>query len=97
MNRQPLVEATAEMYAERKGWPLTDVHVSLNHKRRYDKDCIGCETQPQRIDQITRDIVMKGDLDDDQKKRLMEIADKCPVHKTLTGQLEITTVAGDWH
>jgi len=88
---------TMRMYAERKGWPLTDVHVSLNHKRRYDKDCIGCETQPQRIDQITRDIVMKGDLDDDQKKRLMEIADKCPVHKTLTGQLEITTVAGDWH
>ena len=88
---------TMRMYAERKGWPLPDVHVSLNHKRRYDKDCVDCETQPQQIDQITRDIVIKGDLDDDQKKRLMEIADKCPVHKTLTGQLEITTVAGDWH
>ena len=78
---------TIRMYAERKGWPLQDVNVSLKHERRYDKDCEGCEQTPQRLENINRFIALKGDLSDEQRKRLMEIADKCPVHRTLTGQL----------
>ena len=78
---------TIRMYAERKGWPLQDVNVSLKHERRYDKDCEGCEQTPQRLENINRFIALKGDLSDEQRERLMEIADKCPVHRTLTGQL----------
>lgn len=82
---------TVRMYAERKGWPLDDIEVSLKHQRRYDKDCEECEDKPRQIDEISRQIRFKGDLTSEQKKRLMEIADKCPVHRTLTCNLEITS------
>jgi len=82
---------TVRMYANRKKWPLQDVKITLRHSREYHKDCEGCDEKPSQLDVIGRDIELIGDLDDAQRERLMEIADKCPVHKTLTSQLAITT------
>jgi putative redox protein len=82
---------TVRMYAERKSWPLTDVHIKLRHNREYHKDCSDCDDKPVQLDVIERDIKLIGDLDSSQLERLMQIADKCPVHKTLTGKLEIRT------
>lgn len=82
---------TVRMYAERKGWPLDGVHVALAHDRIYAQDCADCETKEGQIDRITRAITLRGALDDVQRARLLEIADKCPVHKTLTGEIRIET------
>jgi putative redox protein len=82
---------TVRMYASRKKWPLTDVKITLRHNREYHKDCIDCDDKPVQLDVLERDVELIGDLDDGQRKRLLEIADKCPVHKTLTGQLSIRT------
>jgi len=82
---------TVRMYAERKKWPLEDVTINLKHSRSHQSDCEGCEDTPKQLDKIEREIAFVGDLSDDQRQRLMEIADKCPVHRTLTGTLEITS------
>ena len=74
---------TLKGYAERKGWPLRDVHVTLN----------GANGEGGYI--ITRQIAIHGDLDAEQRQRLMEIADKCPVHRTLMGDITINTTQGD--
>lgn len=84
---------TIRMYANRKGIPLEDVRVQLNHQRIHSKDCADCEQVNGHIDILDRRITLKGDLTDEQRQRLMEIANKCPVHKTLTGKIEITTSA----
>ena len=80
---------TVRMYAERKGWPLERVTVGLSHKKIHAEDCADCETQDGRIDEIERWLVFEGALDDDQRARLLEIADKCPVHRTLTHEVKI--------
>ena len=80
---------TVRMYADRKKWPLDDVVITLRHGREHLTDCEGCETSPKQLDILERDVQFIGDLSDEQRKRLLEIADKCPVHKTLTGQMEI--------
>ncbi len=82
---------TVRMYASRKKWPLENVQITLRHNRKHVTDCEGCDEKPMQLDVIERDIELTGDLSDEQRKRLLEIADKCPVHKTLTGQLEIRT------
>lgn len=82
---------TIRMYANRKQWPLTDVSVQLRHSREHFTDCEGCEESPQKLDRIARDIQFFGDLTLEQRQRLMEIADRCPVHRTLTGQLDISS------
>jgi len=82
---------TLRMYAQRKKWPLENASVTLRHLREHLTDCETCDEKPQQLDIIDRDIVLTGDLDDAQRSRLMEIADRCPVHRTLTGQLEIRT------
>jgi putative redox protein len=74
---------TIRMYAERKEWPLERVSVRLRHKKIHAEDCAECETHEGRVDWIDRDITLSGPLDQTQKDRLLEIADKCPVHKTL--------------
>jgi putative redox protein len=81
---------TLQMYARRKGWPLEDVEVRLSHRRDYARDCENCDTQPVRIDKIERRITLKGQLDQGQRARLLEIAEKCPVHRTITGTIEIS-------
>lgn len=82
---------TIRMYAERKGWPLRHVHVTLRHSRDHAKDCRDCETRVGRVDHIERVISIDGDLDDEQRDRLMAVADKCPVHRTLHSETRTTT------
>ena len=83
---------TIRMYADRKAWPLTGVTVRLSQQKIYAKDCAECETKDDsRIDRITREIELSGALSEEQRKRLLEIAERCPVHRTLMGQKEIVT------
>jgi len=82
---------TIRMYANHKNLPLKDVRVVLRHRRDYVADCDDCEDENRKLDVLERDISFKGDLDDKQTKKLLEIADKCPVHKTLTGEIQVTT------
>jgi uncharacterized OsmC-like protein len=86
---------TMRMYADRKTLPLERVTVTLKHSKIHAEDCAECETKVGMLDQIERVIVMEGNLDADQRKRLMEIADKCPVHRTLTSEIHIVTRAAD--
>ncbi|MBM3546668.1 MAG: OsmC family protein [Alphaproteobacteria bacterium] len=82
---------TIRMYAERKGWPVERITVRLYHEKVHARDCADCEAKPQKIDRIERQIRLEGPLDGEQRKRLLEIADKCPVHQTLTRANEVTT------
>src|ERR1700687_903941 len=75
---------TLGMYARRKLWPLESVTVRLRHSRVYATDCAECETKEGMLDRIDRDIELTGDLTAEQRAKLLEIADKCPVHRTLT-------------
>lgn len=78
---------TLRMYADRKKWPLSGTEVRLKHSRIHAKDCAECETESGKIDLIEREISLQGELDDQQRDRLMEIADRCPVHRSLTGEI----------
>ena len=82
---------TLRMYADRKGWPLVRVRVTLRHSRIHARDCADCETSVGFVDQIDRDIELTGDLDDTQRERLLYMADRCPVHQTLTSEVHVTT------
>jgi putative redox protein len=86
---------TMRMYADRKSLPLDRVNVTLTHSRIHAQDCAECETKEGMLDRIDRTIAMEGALDAEQRKRLMEIADKCPVHRTLTSEIHIVTHAAD--
>lgn len=83
---------TIRMYARRKKWPLTHVSVDITHDKIHATDCSHCHTETGKIDQFRRVITLEGDLDDDQRKRLLAIADRCPVHRTLHSEIDITTV-----
>ena len=86
---------TMRLYAERKTLPLERVTVTLKHSKIHAEDCAECETKAGMLDQIERVIAMEGNLDAEQRKKLMEIADKCPVHRTLTSEIRIVTQAAD--
>ncbi len=81
---------TLLLYARRKHWPLEDVEVRLSHRRDYARDCADCEDQSVLLDLIERRITLKGDLDQAQRARLLEIAQLCPVHRTLTGTIKVS-------
>jgi uncharacterized OsmC-like protein/alpha/beta superfamily hydrolase len=83
---------TVRLYAERKALPLERVTVRLTHKKIHAEDCENCETREGMIDRIDRNITFEGDLDAETRKRLLEIADKCPVHRTLKSEIDIRTV-----
>ena len=83
---------TIRMYAARKGWALDRVTVNLNHEKKHLEDCVDCGPKD-RLDHFTREILLEGDLDDEQRARLLEIADRCPVHRTLEGEAVIQTHA----
>lgn len=86
---------TLRMYAERKQWPLKSVTVRMRHGRAHAVDCEQCETPDSRLAQVQREIELAGDLDEAQRTRLLQIADMCPVHKSLTAGFRITsTLAG---
>jgi len=82
---------TLRMYADRRKWPLEGVTVRLSHKKIHAKDCEECETKEGKLDVIERHISLEGPLDDEQRKKLMEIADRCPVHQTLGNEIHIRT------
>lgn len=82
---------TLRMYADRKKWPLSHVSVSLRHSKIHAKDCEDCDTRSGQLDRVDRVIHITGDLDDEQRQRLLEIADKCPVHRTLHSEVSIRT------
>jgi putative redox protein len=80
---------TVRLYARRKQWPLERVAVRLSHARIHAEDCAECETKSGFIDRIEREIELSGPLDAAQRTRLMEIAEMCPVHRTLTSEINI--------
>jgi putative redox protein len=80
---------TVALYARRKAWPLEQVTVRLRHFRIYASDCADCETKEGKLDRIERDIHFSGSLTAEQRDRLLEIANKCPVHRTLTSEIDI--------
>jgi uncharacterized OsmC-like protein len=82
---------TVGMYARRKAWPLEEVTVQLRHSKIHAVDCAACETKEGMLDRIERDIHFAGPLDLEQRSKLLEIADKCPVHRTLTSEIDIKT------
>ena len=83
---------TLRLYAERKQLPLEQTTVRLRHDKIHAADCAECETKEGMIDRIERAITLQGDLNAEQRARLMEIADKCPVHRTLESEIDIRTV-----
>ncbi len=77
---------TLRLYADTKGWPLDSVDVQLSHERVHARDCAECEDNDNvMVDLIRRDIVVSGELDEEQRARLLAIANRCPVHRTLEG------------
>lgn len=82
---------TLRMYAERKKWDLREITVHVSHARSHIEDCQNCDSANGKIDKFTRELELVGELDNDQKRRLLEIADKCPVHKTLESNARIET------
>jgi putative redox protein len=86
---------TMRLYADRKSLPLERTTVTLRHSKIHAEDCAECETKAGMLDQIDRVIAMEGPLDAEQRQRLMEIADKCPVHRTLTSEVRILSRAAD--
>jgi uncharacterized OsmC-like protein len=82
---------TVALYARRKQWPLQRVRVQLTHSRIHVEDCAHCDTNAGRLDRIERALDFDGPLSTDQRRRLIEIADRCPVHRTLTSDIQIVT------
>lgn len=80
---------TIRMYAERKHMPLTKVHVQLSHRKIHAEDCSDCETYEGKVDEVQREITLEGDLSEEQRQRLLDIANLCPVHKTLSSEIKI--------
>ena len=84
---------TVGMYARRKSWPLEEVTVHLRHSKIHTTDCAECEAKEGMLDRIERDIHFAGPLTEEQRSKLLEIANKCPVHRTLTSEIDIVTRA----
>ena len=82
---------TIALYARRKQWALDGVTVRLQHARIHAEDCAECETKEGMLDRIEREITLTGSLSAEQRGRLLEVADRCPVHRTLTSEIDIRT------
>ncbi len=80
---------TLRMYAEMNNLPLERVRVRLSHRKIHAQDCLDCETQEGKVDEIAREITLEGDLTEEQRERLLEIANRCPVHRTLTSEIKV--------
>jgi uncharacterized OsmC-like protein len=82
---------TVGMYARRKAWPLDSVTVRLRHAHVHASDCATCENKESLLDRIERDVNFAGALNDEQRAKLLEISNKCPVHRTLSSCIDIQT------
>ena len=82
---------TLRMYAERKGLALKNVEIQLSHQRIHAKDCEDCETKEGMLDEIRSEIHLEGDFDEAQRKRLLQISTRCPVHRMLSSEIKIRT------
>lgn len=82
---------TIRMYANLKNIPLQKVTVELHHEKRYEEDCVNCDNNQSKMDHIDRSIKLEGALTPEQRDKLLEIANKCPVHRTLTSRIVIAT------
>jgi|SRR5699024_111681 len=80
---------TVKMYARRKEWPLEDLFVELKHQKKHEQDCEDCDNPNSKIDVIEKELVMEGALSEEQLDKLLEISKKCPVHRTLLGDIKI--------
>lgn len=80
---------TVKMYARRKEWPLDDVFLELRHNKHHDEDCKNCEEKESKIDVIQKELIIEGDLSDEQLNKLLDISKKCPVHRTLLSDIKI--------
>ncbi len=85
---------TMRMYANRKKWPVKDIQVTLSHSRQHGEDCLHCDDDNSQVALINRVIKIEGELSEEQRARLLEIADRCPVHRTLHGKVVVETQAG---
>jgi putative redox protein len=84
---------TVQMYARRKGWPIGTVKVRLRHQKIHAQDCADCEATTAYVDLIEKEVDVAGDLSVEQRARLLEVSERCPVHRTLTGQVRVRTTA----
>ena len=82
---------TIQMYARRKKWEVLNVTVHVSHSKEHALDCEDCDKESAKLDTLSKKISFKGELSDEQKKRLLEIADRCPVHRTLQSEIQIVT------
>lgn len=82
---------TLRMYADRKEWPLEETIVHLTHEKIHAEDCAHCETEEGQIDRLEREIELVGELSTDQRERLLDIANKCPVHRTFHNEIDVRT------
>jgi putative redox protein len=82
---------TVALYARRKQWPLESVTVRLQHSKVHATDSAECETKPKLLDRVEREVEFHGALSDEQRERLLDIANKCPVHRTLTSSIDVVT------
>lgn len=80
---------TVKMYANHKEWPVKDLYMELRHNKRHADDCINCDDPKSRIDHIEKELIVEGELDQEQIDRLLEISDRCPVNRTLRGDIRI--------
>jgi len=86
---------TVRMYADRKKWPLDEVFVELLHHKIHAEDCDDCEKKSSKIDIIEKEVIFKGDLTKEQRERLLEISEKCPVNRTLQSDIKINSKMGE--
>lgn len=82
---------TVRMYADHKVWPLEDVYVELLHSKAHAEDCKNSDKKTSKIDHIEKDVIVTGNLDEQQKNRLLEVSERCPVHRTLQSDIKITS------
>jgi putative redox protein len=85
---------TLRLYADRRKWPLERVRVSLRHRKVHAQDCVDCETKPAKMDVVDRVLVLEGALTDEQRTKLLEIAERCPVDQTLQSKIQVNTRVG---
>lgn len=86
---------TIRMYAERKKLPLDNVRVRLSHQKVHAQDCMDCESKDGKIDEIVREIYLDGELTGEQREALLDIANRCPVHRTLTSEIKVRSRLAD--